>query len=51
MNILFYVNNNLDFDKLGGVETLNLYIAKKLANLAKKKHNIFLASDFKKKKN
>ena len=39
MNILFYVNNNLDFDKLG-VETLNLYIAKNLANLPKK-HNIF----------
>ena len=50
MNILFYVNNNLDFDKLGGIETLNLYIAKNLANLAKKKHNIFLASDCKKKK-
>ena len=46
MNILFYTNTQLNLKSLGGIETLNLNLAKYLVS---KKNKIFVASICKKK--
>ena len=45
MKILFYTNSQLSSKSLGGIETLNLNLAR---YLAKKKINIYIAAVFNK---